>query len=973
MYFKPRFVVVTLLLIGLCKSGLAQYENLPRVSDEGQRKRFFAKTASTTDEGIGVLTQGQLRNLTMNYGAITDTRMAATSNAPTEDYFNFIYPAKNSADLCDDFSLIFACRKNSKNGNNGNVVDSYVGSDDGPMDWNPKDGSYGNLFYKESSDPLSDHSELIWVDGTPYLAHSDLLETWPVDENGTPFWPGKYRTDPNTGKEMLGEFAADREVFCVFDDASNQDGEALGIEIHMQAYAYGRSYAEDFQFYDFKIINTSDTNLDSCWFGCYWDPDCGDYYEDMMYTPDVSRFDDLDNNQAVFMSRDIDSDKGGATIATDNGIIEDYNFGFVVLKTPHDMGITDYHYFFDKGPEKDSQLWPIITSNPDDKDIPEQIGGFFHGPNQRIDNEQWIYDNFPNGWDWSSIQATGPFDFPAKDTVYYTIVVLAANDDDDFYANVNTAVAMYRSNYQGPAGPPAPALSAVPGDGQATLYWDASSENIPDQSTGELDFEGYKLYRSEDGGATWGQEIIDALGNFIGYVPIAQYDLVNNFQGFDPINGMNYLGNNTGIKHFYVDSTVYNGVEYVYTITAYDCGKPESDIESYESGKGGKGVDKNFKKVTPRSNPSGYVTATENNVTHIAGIGKAEISLQILDPGLITGADYQVKFNASPVTSFFLYDSSSASVSPMMPLNTSFLSPFDGVTVQISANQTDKGIESITDAQGADVWGVNNNDTSNVDATNQWFVTASTISSSEYLESRASDYEIRFTEDSTWAFTYNSTPIAFMKVLFQAWNVSDNRNVQVACLVKDFNNNKVYDFGDEIIIVNTEYQSDVKESNPLGINLPADNNLLGLTLRVQAIRLSSIFPLPGQKIVISQYSPLTSADVFSYSVTAATVDKSDISLDEVRVVPNPYIVNASWEVLENVRRLLFMFLPEECDIDIYTISGDKIKTIHHTNGTGDEEWNLVTDSNVAISYGVYIYVISTPGGDEKIGKFAVIK
>ena len=972
MFFKLQNILPLMIVILLLGQDATAQSNRPqRKSDEGQSSNKLTKPLSRADEGVGVLTSGQLQNLTMNYGAITDTRMAPTYNAPTEDFFNFIYPRKNGADLCDDFSLIFACPKNSKNGDNGNVIDSYVGSDDGPMDWNAKDGSFGDLFYRQSADPLSAHEELRWVDGTPFLAHSDLPETWPVDESGAPFWPGSYRVDPLTGNEVPGEFAADREVLCVFDDATNQDGNPLGIEVQMQAYSYGRSYAEDFQFYDFIIINTSDTDMDSCWFGFYWDPDCGDYYQDMMFTPDVSLFDNLDNTQAVFMTRDIHGDHGGATTPTENGIVEDYNFGFVVLETPKDMGITDYHYFFDKGPEKDNQLWPIITSNPTDPDLPDQAGGFFHGDDTHFDSEQWIYDNYSDGWDWVSIQASGPFTFPAGDTVRSTIVIIAANDDADFYNNVNTAVSMYGTNFQGPAGPPSPALTAVPGDGKVCLYWDDDPENIPDQSTGEFDFEGYKLYRSEDGGATWGQEIIDALGNFSGYVPIAQYDLINDIKGFDPVNGMKYLGDDTGLRHFFIDTTVHNGVEYVYTITAYDRGDPGKEIESYESGKGSKEVDKNYQKITPRSDPSGYYPASQNTVEHPIGIGKAEFNLQILNPELLTGHVYQIKFNKTPADSFFIYDSAAASASPKMPLNQTFLPAFDGISVQVSANQTDRGIEAITDGAGCNVWGVNSNDTSNIDATGQWFVTGSTPPSSEYLESRAGDYEITFSEDSTWAYTYSgAVRTAFMKVPFQIRNISVNRNMQVNCCIRDFNSNSQYDFGERIYIINTNYESGIAYGDTLQANLPDD---IGFMITIEDKESSSVFPLPGQKAIVHAFSPLTISDIFSYSTNAAYVDKSREGLDEIRVVPNPYIVNASWEVLENVRRLRFMFLPEQCDIDIFTISGDKVTTLQHTNGTGDEEWNLVSDSNVAVSYGIYIYVVTTADGKKKIGKFAIIK
>ncbi len=973
MICRFRSVMLALFSIFLIvQIDLAQFDSLEKKIDEGQDKSELAKPSSRADEGVGILTLGQLRNITMNYGSITDTRLAPTYNAPTEDFFNFIYPSKNGADLCDDFSVLFACPVNSKNGNNGNVIDSYVGSDGGPMDWEAKDGSFGDLFYRQGADPLNDHPELRWVDGTPFLAHSDLPETWPADATGIPFWPGRYRIDPLTDKEIFGEFSGDREVFCTFNDAGNQDGNPLGIEVNMQVYTYGRSYAEDIQFYDFTIINTSDTDLDSCWWGFYWDPDCGDYYQDMMFTPDVSLFNNLSDNQAVFMSRDIHGDKGGATTPTEDGIVEDYNFGFVVLKTPHDMGITDYHYYFDKGPEKDHELWPIISSNPADPDIPDQIGGFFHGQDVHFDSEEWILNNYPDGWDWVSIQGTGPFTFPAGDTIYSTIVIIAANDDADFYDNVNTAASMYFVNFQGPAGPPAPKLTAVPGDGMINLYWNNSSELIPDQSTGEFDFEGYKLYRSEDGGATWGQEIIDAQGKFIGYVPLAQYDLANNIKGFDPVNGTKYLGDDTGLRHFFIDSTVYNGVEYVYTVTAYDRGDPNKLIESYESAKGSKKVDKNYQKITPRSDPSGHVSAVQNLLEHTAGIGKGDIRLQILDPGVLTGHAYQIKFNKAPTDSFYIHDSLICVSSQAMPLNTDFLPAFNGISVRITANQSDRGIESITDGSDTNVWGVNSNDTSHVDATGQWFVTASVPPSSIYLESRASNYEVRFTEDSSWVYTYSggANRTAFMKAPFQIWNTSSNRNIQVNCFIRDFNGNNLYDFGEKIYIVNSAYQSNINFGDTLQADLPDD---IGFVTAVEAAAGSSLFPQMGQKILINAFSPLNENDIYNFSTTSAYIDKEKENLDAVRVVPNPYIVNASWETLENVRRLYFMFLPEICDINIFTISRDKVKTIHHNNDSGDEEWNLVSDSNVAVAFGVYIYVITTPDGGKKIGKFAIIK
>ena len=96
-------------------------------------------------------------------------------------------------------------------------------------------------------------------------------------------------------------------------------------------------------------------------------------------------------------------------------------------------------------------------------------------------------------------------------------------------------------------------------------------------------------------------------------------------------------------------------------------------------------------------------------------------------------------------------------------------------------------------------------------------------------------------------------------------------------------------------------------------------------------------------------------------------------IDGVRVVPNPFVVHAAWEQVENSRRLRFMFLPPECTISIFTVRGELVKNIRHTNGTGDEDWNLTNDSSVEVAFGLYVYVVETPNGEKTVGKFAILK
>ena len=76
--------------------------------------------------------------------------------------------------------------------------------------------------------------------------------------------------------------------------------------------------------------------------------------------------------------------------------------------------------------------------------------------------------------------------------------------------------------------PSAPKIFAVADHNRVLVSWDASAEASIDSLTGYADFEGYKLYRSIDGGVTWGgaeDKLYDFDGNFVGWIPIAQFDL----------------------------------------------------------------------------------------------------------------------------------------------------------------------------------------------------------------------------------------------------------------------------------------------------------------------------------------------------------------------------------------------------------------------------------------------------------------
>lgn len=100
-------------------------------------------------------------------------------------------------------------------------------------------------------------------------------------------------------------------------------------------------------------------------------------------------------------------------------------------------------------------------------------------------------------------------------------------------------------------------------------------------------------------------------------------------------------------------------------------------------------------------------------------------------------------------------------------------------------------------------------------------------------------------------------------------------------------------------------------------------------------------------------------------------------LDNVRVVPNPYLVRAAWDVTLDYPNLYFTNLPAKCTIRIYNLSGDLVRVLDHSTNyresNSSERWNLLTPYNKRVASGMYIYVVDAPGIGTKTGKFAVIK
>ena len=147
--------------------------------------------------------------------------------------------------------------------------------------------------------------------------------------------------------------------------------------------------------------------------------------------------------------------------------------------------------------------------------------------------------------------------------------------------------------------------------------------------------------------------------------------------------------------------------------------------------------------------------------------------------------------------------------------------------------------------------------------------------------------------------------------------------------------------------------------------------------------LTVIDPVEGDIFHIEIDRPFSMTDVYGFTTTASSINDSTArnQMDNIAVVPNPYVVAASWEPRHQYssgrgpRKIDFINLPSNCTIKIYTLSGYLVTTLEHDelNENGTESWNLLSKDNLEISYGIYLYHVDAEGIGEHTGKFAVIK
>lgn len=662
------------------------------------------------------------------------------------------------------------------------------------------------------------------------------------------------------------------------------------------------------------------------------------------------------------------------------------NFGILDKDESDQLGLTGFVisavHTYDLN--NDERNWTALSA------LPQPHGQTLVGVNLANHFSSYLFHLFGRntyGQRQGKLEQTG-------ETERFSMALIFGMNTNDLFLRKKTVQQIYNANYRFAKPPDKPTIKAIPGDHRVTLYWDNRSELTFDAFYQKYNFEGYRVYRSTEANFLEDKIITDAYGRPTYRQPIAQFDLADGVTGLHPI-GVNgayfYLGDDSGLQHSYVDTTVENGQTYYYAVCAYDQGFTTTTITGQFVGippsettsifkvdvNGNVKTDINTAVVTPRAPSAGYV-APQISSSIATGPGTGTMQITILDPDSIAdGHTYHVEFADStafhdnPNPWYRLVDlTSHDTIVALTRLQTTQVQT--PVIHGFVANVANDPYVSIDNTLTGWVNG-NSNYVAQVGFDSRF--------APAYLPRRinySADFEIRLTAkgqgDTSFPGSSFSTGQPSNIVIK---NLTENTD-HVQFIFQDVNADSIFDAGDAVFIVYGD-SAGKKASEFFSARKSWSLTFLKDTLIPPAQQRA---PQPGDVFRIATKKPFRTGEYFAFTTKAATLNQGRIKSDlsKIAVVPNPYVGAASWEpasttVGRGPRLVYFTHLPRQCTIRIYTISGHLVQMLVHNSSidNGQEPWNLVSRDGMNIAYGVYVFQVDAPGVGTYIDKFAVIK
>ncbi len=466
--------------------------------------------------------------------------------------------------------------------------------------------------------------------------------------------------DPSTGWPGAGsdgELVADQESFSVnfsrnrqyVEDPDIQDGKLM-VYTTLRGLSFSGDFYDDFLVWIWTVTNIGNQPITKTYLGMMADFDFpwASYQGYSSYSKtDCYAF---DRELGMAYGWDGDGDVPGASYGnwdhpkkaklTDESIVEKPAFaGIIIMKTPNkddaigETGIATFDAFcfhiknheFGIGSSTDAFYWNNIINrtaegetgwDPDDLDH-DGIDDWTWKHPYPIGNEL-VYET---GYKSEFTLSAGPFTLQPGETDTLVSAVVLGQSREAMFKNARFARQLYESGWKAIKPPLEPVVRTEVGSGFVRLIWGRQSEDDSLNIANDRQrFEGYKLYRSADGGQSWGSlNITDENGSTVDYVPLGQWDLVNGIIGPSAVLPTFQLGNDSGFDEIleiatsdttileivngdtvfdgtfqagdttdrliYVDRDVIDGFTYKYAVLAYSAGDEVSGILPIQNSK----------------------------------------------------------------------------------------------------------------------------------------------------------------------------------------------------------------------------------------------------------------------------------------------------------------------------------------------------------------------------------------------------
>ena len=401
----------------------------------------------------------------------------------------------------------------------------------------------------------------------------------------------------------------------------------LGLNIHLEAYAWNYSYADAFVILNYTFKNMSMDTIADIYAGIWSDASVANFNYTDYYTPGggFTWYDNLDGfdrsvdeagfERGIGYQYDVDGDDGWA---------ESY-VGISILgaNVPMDYLHTNYHQWVwtnSNNSDYPAYSMPIDDNARYDKmssRVPQGSGPEYTAEGYPAAENSWLFlvSSGPLGSSPSTADSTSWSLAPGDScSVAFTVVCArwtpgAGGDSPaqrkNLYVNYDWAQKAYdgedknRNNvldegedvnnnqiidrYILPAPPPSPNMEIMVESNKVTLYWQDNAEAFLDPISQIADFEGYRVYGAR-------KTANEALGEF---TLLSENDLKNSIgynTGFSAIRITNEFGepdsmeiNGLFYQYKFVNEGIKDGWLNYYTVTAYDQGDPDTNLESLES------------------------------------------------------------------------------------------------------------------------------------------------------------------------------------------------------------------------------------------------------------------------------------------------------------------------------------------------------------------------------------------------------